>query len=43
MDSQWIIEFLESDYKGQNSLDWGIPYIKLRRVKNQIDNSTRDH
>jgi hypothetical protein len=25
--SRWTLEFLESDYRGQNPLNWGVPYI----------------
>jgi L-rhamnose isomerase len=27
LESRWTPKFLESDCKGQNLLDWGIPYI----------------
>jgi len=27
LESQWIFEFSEDDYKSQNSLDWKVPYI----------------
>jgi hypothetical protein len=27
VESQWTPEFLESDFKGQNPLDWCVPYI----------------
>jgi len=27
LDSQWTPKPLEGDYKGQNSLDWKVPYI----------------
>jgi hypothetical protein len=27
LESQWIFEFLEGNCRGQNSLDWKIPYI----------------
>jgi len=27
LESQWTFEFWEGDYRGQNSMDWGIPYI----------------
>jgi hypothetical protein len=27
LESQWILEFLKSNCRGQNSLDWKVPYI----------------
>jgi hypothetical protein len=35
LESQWTFEFLKSDYKGQNSLDWDVPYVigKLLELK----------
>jgi len=27
LESQWTSEFLEGDYRGQNSLDWKVLYI----------------
>jgi len=27
LESQWILEFLESNFKGLNSLDWKVLYI----------------
>ncbi len=36
--SPWTLEYLESDFKGQNSLDWRLPYtiekiLKLKCLK----------
>jgi len=30
LESQWTSESLEGDYRGQNSLDWKVPYIIAR-------------
>jgi hypothetical protein len=27
LESQWTSKFLESDWRGQNTLDWSVPYI----------------
>jgi hypothetical protein len=35
LESWWTLEFSESNFRGQNSLDWGVPYIigKLLELK----------
>jgi hypothetical protein len=33
LESQWIPKFLEGDCRGQNSLDWGIPYITRKLLE----------
>jgi hypothetical protein len=35
LESQWIPEFLEGDYRGQNSLDWNVPYIIEKFLERQ--------
>jgi len=32
LESQWTPKFLKGDCKGQNSLDWEIPYIIGKKV-----------
>jgi hypothetical protein len=27
LESRWILEYLKNDCRGQNSIDWGVPYI----------------
>jgi hypothetical protein len=36
--SQWIPEFLESDYRGQNPLNWGVPYIIRKLLEHRCLN-----
>jgi len=33
LESQWILKFLEGDCKGQNSLDWNVPYTILNPLE----------
>jgi hypothetical protein len=38
LESRWTPKFSESDYRGQNSMDWGVPYtieffLELRCLK----------
>jgi hypothetical protein len=33
LESRWILEYSKSDYKGQNSLDWKIPYTIEKLLK----------
>jgi hypothetical protein len=33
LESRWTLKFLENNYKGQNPLDWRIPYIIAKLLK----------